>query len=1182
MTDLDLSRRKLGEFVLREPIGAGGYGTVYRAEQPALRREAVVKVLRPRWRNDAAPERFLREARLASRLDHPYAAHVYSFGVEDDDEGLRWIAMELVHGLTLAEWLRSRGPMPLARFVPFFECVAQVVHAAHTRGIVHRDLKPSNIMVLESEGQLFPKLLDFGVAKLLEEPDPPDEDPEDGGAHNPADAVATVRIRAAPPLDRTNPGADRGSGRLTPQGGAVVGSVAYMSPEQWHDPGNVGPATDLYSLGCVAYEALTGRTPFMAETPGGYYELHCHAEPPPLGDRLPPGVEQALRRALAKPPDARHASALELAAELRAVLRAEPREQLRVSALQWHDRGRPAALLWHDDLLAALEQWMQRSARTGPLTALELAFVDASKERALDELQARERRAKRVRRAAGAAAVTAILLVFFGFQVLAAWRTQRAQLDTQQAQLETRLAQQRERDAQRLASATATVAELEQGRAALLHDEMEDAQRHLSAAWQRGDHSSTTAFMLARALQPRLAELARFSAISRRMWWTAWSPDGQRIVTTDDGGVQIWDAHRYRLLFRMPSDSVYSAAYSADSTRLLTAGLDGVYVWNAATGALVRELRRSGQRLRFQLVAVSPDGRRAAVVDGTGAVTDLWDIDTGAQVTELHNDAAGTPSLAFSPDGRWLATSGGDRIQIVDTTSWQPVSIPVRRVLSLSFDPTGPRIAIATAGGGASVWMLPSGALTHHLRELGEPIDQIAWSPDGRLIATASRDGAELVWDARSAALVSQGNHLHDRISSIEFDSTSKLVLAAGRRVIVSDAAQGIALASLDGPQRVARFAPNDRWIVGASPAGTARLWDSNSSYRRWAAASIADTCGVFSGAEPDQRYLPIACPGHPTRVWDTAYDRLLAELPSVSAPGGDFALALPVVDSNGTRAAIARGNTAEIYELPGGRLVRTIMHGAAVSALAFGPGGALVSGDVAGGSLLSRNGDLQALPPARGGIDAIVVLADGRTVAADATKHLRVVDRAGGLIVDLQTSERVGLLRPSPDARRLVIVPSSTVPSRNGAIDPAQLWDLEAGRLVAQLAGHVGRTFSVRWTSDDEILTAGSDGTARSWDGVTGQQRQLYRGGGRFLADAVRTGELVIAGDGNGGLHFWDSASGGPLWTLRGHRSYVAGLHFEGSDLVTRDFGGGISRWSLPSASKIIEDAARRGIVVP
>jgi len=154
VADVDLSGRRLGEFVLRERIDEGGFGAVYRCDQPVLGREAVVKVLRQELRGGTvATERFKREAQLASRLDHPYAAHVYAFGTEEED-GLLWIAMELVHGITLSRWLRERGKMSLEQFVPFFERVAAVVQAAHERGIVHRDLKPANIMVIEHAGQL--------------------------------------------------------------------------------------------------------------------------------------------------------------------------------------------------------------------------------------------------------------------------------------------------------------------------------------------------------------------------------------------------------------------------------------------------------------------------------------------------------------------------------------------------------------------------------------------------------------------------------------------------------------------------------------------------------------------------------------------------------------------------------------------------------------------------------------------------------------------------------------------------------------------------------------------------------------------------------------------------------------------------------------------------------------------
>ena len=151
-----LCGRRLGDFVLRERIDDGGFGAVYRCDQPKLRREVVVKVAHQRASaSDPEALRFLREAQLASRLDHPFAAHVYAFGIEPDD-GLVWIAMEMVHGTTLDRWLAGHTELrPDARrelLVPLFEGLADVVHVAHAAGIVHRDIKPSNIMVSSAQG----------------------------------------------------------------------------------------------------------------------------------------------------------------------------------------------------------------------------------------------------------------------------------------------------------------------------------------------------------------------------------------------------------------------------------------------------------------------------------------------------------------------------------------------------------------------------------------------------------------------------------------------------------------------------------------------------------------------------------------------------------------------------------------------------------------------------------------------------------------------------------------------------------------------------------------------------------------------------------------------------------------------------------------------------------------------
>jgi serine/threonine protein kinase len=324
--EAELRGRQLGDFVLRECIGEGAFAKVYRSDQPLLGREAVVKVLHQRLRgSEVAFQRFMREARLASRLDHPYAAHVYAFGVEPDD-GLAWIAMELVHGTSLERWLKERGTLSLDLLVSFFEDVAEVVQNAHDHGIVHRDLKPSNVMMIEYAGKLFPKLLDFGIAKLVDET---------------AQHELPGALQDDPPSELP---AGSGNYHLT-QANATLGSPPYMSPEQWVDALSVGPRSDLYSLAVMAYEALTGRQPFVGPTIAAIGEQHCNAEVPPVGEAFSPALDRMFRRALAKNPDERPPSARAFASELRTAALAPP-EPPRIALTQPLTSLRPRRRTW--------------------------------------------------------------------------------------------------------------------------------------------------------------------------------------------------------------------------------------------------------------------------------------------------------------------------------------------------------------------------------------------------------------------------------------------------------------------------------------------------------------------------------------------------------------------------------------------------------------------------------------------------------------------------------------------------------------------------------------------------------------------------------------------------------------------------------------------------------------------
>jgi serine/threonine protein kinase len=234
--------------------------------------------------------------------------------------------------------------MPLDQLVPLLEDIAAVVHAAHEQGIIHRDLKPSNIMLIARDlkpsnimliargGRWIPKLLDFGTAKML------------SPAEVPLPEAATL-AEGDEPQDEDEPGTDgratvQKQSRLLTLPGFAMGSRGYMSPEQWHDAWSVGPETDIYSLGVVIYECLTGRRVFTAERTDDYRQQHLYAQVPPLGDRFPPALDRVLQRALAKRPGDRHRDVRELASDLRATLRASKREQLRSSALQWEDAGR--------------------------------------------------------------------------------------------------------------------------------------------------------------------------------------------------------------------------------------------------------------------------------------------------------------------------------------------------------------------------------------------------------------------------------------------------------------------------------------------------------------------------------------------------------------------------------------------------------------------------------------------------------------------------------------------------------------------------------------------------------------------------------------------------------------------------------------------------------------------------
>jgi WD40 repeat protein/serine/threonine protein kinase len=1173
--------RQLGDFELITELGRGGMGVVFRAWQPSLGRQVALKSILATG-DPKAEARFAREIHALGHVEHPNLVKIFTSGSDGD----RWFyAMELLEGTTLAAvcdklaaWSTAPGTLDLPTWretvasacsearqaekslsdvpahpppsapptegdgkrlgpaanlatpsapprgasrnyvrqtVELVRQVAGAAHALHEAGVIHRDIKPGNILV--TEGGSHAVLMDLGLAQL----------------------------------------ADQVQGRLT-RTRTFIGTLRYASPEQVLAVASLDRRSDIYSLGATLWELLTLRPMFGAteQTPTPELMQRIQYEEPERLRRYHPGrigrdLEAVVHKCLEKDPKKRYATAAELGDELGRVLEGQPVAARPVSGLErgwrWAKR-RPA--------IAALSVAVALTT----LVAIGLLISHWRQEavRARDEAtHARDEavREGQLRQKAEAAEELA---------------ENHAKAETQAKEAAVQ-ARQDEAEARRQAEAQLYLSNVALAQREWLANNVGRSEQLLNECplrlrgweWHYLKRLQHSALLRLRPNGPLPVQALAFS------------PDSLRIVaTTTDPAFHILDAVSGRELLMLVGHgaTVTSAAFSPDGRTVVSGSKDRtVRLWDAATGQSVAVLQAGAE---VRAVAFRADGKQIASAGADGAVR-IWDLPAATLRFTLKAHTGAATCLAYSPDGRQLAS--GSKIPDTTVKIWDPdtgkelATLPrhVLDVTSLAYSPDGKRL-VSADGVGKRLRIWNPQALQKDPGWLNASdavsISALAFSPDSNEIVLAYRSRELYVYDFRTTRGRSFRGHSAwlnavayspdgKRLASGDFNGGLMIWDATSRQEALTLTGQGIT--------RRAAFSPDGRLLARTgnpklgndlkpTDAGELRVVEVPSGKELWMRPGHGGGIGavVFS---PDGLRLASAGKDGIVKVWEAATGREMLALRGPAGRGdfSDAALDL-AYSADGRRLYLGRATgalvswdaaTGQEYPASNPRLVQklaSLLEGGQALfesgyQVALSPDGRLLA-------LANVMGTVQILETTSGKEvgrfsgtyfpEALTFRRDGRVLAlcaggtGGAQISIRTVPDGREIVTFPGHGETVHQLAFSPDGSRLASASSD---------ETVKIWETASGRELLVLAGHEGWVLGVTFSPDGRYLASNGGGMLKLWDG--GPSRELFtlrRDRSQVMGLAYsRDGRRLATTQGNfGAFTLWDAATARPLFT--------------------------------------------------